>query len=177
MQKHLFRSRPLASAVAASLALITTTAASHSPVAISDAPTTHRVPVGLTAGNAVARYIVRFTEPALASFNNSASRKPVNGVSSIPSKTYPNGRTRLDVGSAPGSWQNGFFATTSGVMTNFCAVTNNQLAVTGFKLEASSTATYLSVKSFESDLHDAIRYYSTSFNYQVTNAGVPLVGF
>ena len=55
--------------------------------------------------------------------------------------------------------------------SNLCTVVNNQLKISAIKLEASPTATYCTVNSFEQDLHDAIRYYWTNFNYQVLNAG------
>jgi hypothetical protein len=73
----------------------------------------------------------------------------------------------------PGSWQSGLFMGTA-QNGNFCAVGNNQMTITGIKLEASPTTTYLSVPSFEADYQDAIRYYWTNFNYQSLTTGMPM---
>jgi hypothetical protein len=71
------------------------------------------------------------------------------------------------------SWQHAFFAG-SAQNSNLCTVVNNKMYISGIKLEASPTCTYLSVPSFEADLHDLIRYYFTTFNYQILTAGVPI---
>lgn len=71
------------------------------------------------------------------------------------------------------SWQHAFFAGST-ANSNLCTVVNNQMRVTGIKLEASPTATYLSVPSFETDFHDATRYYWTNFTYQSLTAGMPM---
>jgi hypothetical protein len=68
------------------------------------------------------------------------------------------------------SWLSGFFAASSGT-GNLCTVANNQLVISGVKLEASPQVSYLSVPSFEQDYWECIRYYFTNFNYQLTNAG------
>jgi hypothetical protein len=70
-----------------------------------------------------------------------------------------------------GSWQPAFYAGSSKNI-NLLAVTNNNLAVTGIKLEAGVQCTYLTVPSFEFDLHDAIRYFYTNFSYQSLTAGI-----
>jgi hypothetical protein len=62
-----------------------------------------------------------------------------------------------------------FYGTASN--SNLCTVVNNQFKISAVKLEASPSATYCTVNSFEQDFHDAIRYYWTSFNYQALNAG------
>lgn len=72
-----------------------------------------------------------------------------------------------------GAWQAAFYAGSAQNM-NLLGVTNNNLRITGLKLEASPQCTYLTVPSFEADFHDAIRYYWTNFTYQLTNAGTPI---
>lgn len=57
---------------------------------------------------------------------------------------------------------------------NMLTVVNNQLTITGIKLEASPGPTYFSANSFSTDYQDCIRYYNTSFEYQTTTAGVAL---
>jgi hypothetical protein len=71
----------------------------------------------------------------------------------------------------PKNWIAGFYAGTS-ANSNMCSVTNNQMRITGVKLEASATPTFLSVPPFGTDYEELIRYYYTTFNYQVTNAGL-----
>jgi hypothetical protein len=70
-------------------------------------------------------------------------------------------------------WNQAFFAG-SAQNNNFCTVVNNQIYITGIKLEASTVATYLSVPSFDADLWDCLRYYYTTFTYQSVTAGVPI---
>ncbi len=97
MNSRLFRPRPIAVAVAAAIAAATlSVATTFASTAVSDSPAT-RGPVGLSA-TSVGRYIVRFEEQPLATYNH--SKKPVSGLNQIPSKTFTNGRTRLDVGSS-----------------------------------------------------------------------------
>ncbi len=69
------------------------------------------------------------------------------------------------------------FAAGTAQNINLLTVANNQLKITGIKLEANSSVTYLSCPTWEADYHDAIRYYFTTFNYQVLNAGIPIQGF
>lgn len=76
----------------------------------------------------------------------------------------------------PKQWVSGFFAGTS-ANSNMLAVTNNQIKVSAIKLESSSSATYFTANSFEADLHDCIRYYFTSFNYQSVTTGVSIISY
>jgi hypothetical protein len=71
------------------------------------------------------------------------------------------------------SWQAGSYiaSTTSG---NLCTVVNNQLEISGVKLEASPQVSYLSVPSRDQDYWDCIRYYFTTFVYQSVTSGVPV---
>jgi hypothetical protein len=71
------------------------------------------------------------------------------------------------------SWQSGIFCGSS-ANTNMLTVTNNQLKITGLKLEASPGATYLQVPGFGADFEDVQRYYYTTFDYQSSNSGVPM---
>jgi len=104
MRSRIIRLRPLASAVAAVTiaGLAANTSFAGSPVYVDDSakasPYTVIGPYG-TQG-APARYIVRFVEKPLALYNSVVASQPVNGISSIPSKTMKNGRMRLDVHSA-----------------------------------------------------------------------------
>jgi hypothetical protein len=66
-----------------------------------------------------------------------------------------------------------FAAGTSGNI-NLLTLANNQLKITGIKLEANSSTTYLSVPNFAADFEEALRYYFTTFNYQSVTAGVPI---
>jgi hypothetical protein len=98
--------------------------------------------------------------------------------------TYGEGATGIYIGVAfgvgtqwltttPGAWQGGFFAGTSKT-SNLMAVINNQIKISGVKLEAAAAPSYLSVPSFEADLHDAIRYYYSTFSYQSSTLGAPI---
>jgi hypothetical protein len=100
MNSRLFRPRPLAAAVATAVAAAALGAGSTlASTALTDSPTARAASVSGPGSPASARYIVRFEEQPLATYNRSAAHKPVNGISHIPSKTFKNGRTRLDVGS------------------------------------------------------------------------------
>ena len=100
MNSRLFRPRPLAVAVATAVAAAALGATSTlASTAVTDSPTARSAAVSGPGSPATARYIVRFEEQPLATYNQSAGHKPVNGISQIPSKTFKNGRTRLDVGS------------------------------------------------------------------------------
>jgi len=66
-----------------------------------------------------------------------------------------------------------FFGTSSN--TNLCTATNNQFKISAVKLEASASATYCMVNSWEQDYHDATRYYWTGFNYQSMAGGAPFM--
>jgi hypothetical protein len=117
---------------------------------------------------------------------NQWTRIKINNIPAMPTTsgtwTFAEGQTGLYLGvvMAVGAqyqnittkaWVSGFFAGTA-QNTNYMTVVNNQMKITGIKLEASPTTTYLVANSFEQDLHDAIRYYYTTFNYQSTNAGI-----
>jgi hypothetical protein len=71
------------------------------------------------------------------------------------------------------SWQSGFFAGSS-ANNNMLTVTNNQLKLTGLKLEAAPGATYLQVPGFGTDFEDVQRYYYCNFDYQSSSSGVPM---
>jgi len=98
MRSRIIRLQPLASAVAAVTiaGLAANTSFAGSPVYVDDSakasPYTVIGPYG-TQG-APARYIVRFVEKPLALYNSVVASQPVNGISSIPSKTMKNGRMR-----------------------------------------------------------------------------------
>jgi hypothetical protein len=143
-------------------------------------------PVYIASSGRDCSFVSSFTIPTA----NTWTRITVQGIPAIPIATgtwnFGEGQTACYIGfgfavgnqwlsASPNTWQSGFFATVAGAL-NLCAVTNNQFAVTGIKLEASSVASYLSVPPFEADFHDAIRYYWTTFTYQLTNAGVPIEG-
>jgi hypothetical protein len=71
------------------------------------------------------------------------------------------------------TWLSNFAAGTS-ANSNLLGVVNNQLKITGIKLEASSSCTPLTVNSFDDDLEEVLRYYWTSFNYQSVTAGIAI---
>lgn len=71
------------------------------------------------------------------------------------------------------AWENAFFAGGASNI-NMLTVVNNTLKITGIKLEASPSCTYLQTPAFEDDLEQCIRYYWTDFNYQSTNIGTPM---
>jgi len=104
MKSRSLRPRTLAVAVAALVAasgLSADRSFAGSPVYVDDAATQVKGnPVGLSATQASARYIVRFVEQPLAQYNSVVSSKPVNGIGAIPLKVMKNGRSRLDVHSS-----------------------------------------------------------------------------
>lgn len=73
----------------------------------------------------------------------------------------------------PNQWVPVFAGGTS-TNSNFCTVVNNQIKISGLKLEASPACSYVSVPSFSADYEEAIRYYFTTFNYQSVTAGCPI---
>jgi hypothetical protein len=75
--------------------------------------------------------------------------------------------------SALGSWQSGFFAG-SAQNINMLTAVNNQLKISGIKLEAATSPTYYQGLSFGAAYEECIRYYYTTFDYQSTNSGVPM---
>ena len=72
-------------------------------------------------------------------------------------------------------WQPAFMCG-SAANINMCTVVNNQLKISGIKLEASPQVSYLSVPSFDADFWECIRYYFTTFNYQSVTVGTPISG-
>jgi len=140
--------------------------------------------VYLTTGARDASYVANFTVQAA----NVWQRVRITGIPALPVSTlgtwsFGEGTTGLRIGVvfAIGSnsqtattnlnkWISGGFCGTAN-NSNLCTVINNQFKISAIKLEASPTATYCTVNSFEQDLHDAIRYYWTNFTYQLVNAG------
>lgn len=110
MSSRIFRPRPLAAAVASAIAA----AAIGSIVSLATASTVvsdasmRPAAVNGPSSAAVARYIVRFQEAPLATYNSSSGNAKVSGVGKIPTKTFKNGRTRLDVNSGPAKAYVGF---------------------------------------------------------------------
>jgi hypothetical protein len=72
------------------------------------------------------------------------------------------------------SWQPVFAAGASNNI-NMLTVVNNQLDITGIKLEASADVTFLSVPPFQDDFEEMLRYYFTTYNYQSNSAGFPIL--
>jgi hypothetical protein len=100
MKSRSFRPRTLAAAVAALVAasgLSADRSFAGSPVYVDDSGKITPNAVGISSTQVTARYIVRFVEQPLALYNSVVASKPINGISSIPLKTMPNGRSRLDV--------------------------------------------------------------------------------
>lgn len=142
----------------------------------------------LTSTNHDASYVFNFT---IATANQWARIK-INNIPALPVSTvgtwkFTEGATGLYLGvcmgvgsqyrtSSPNQWIGGFFAGTASNTGNFMSVLNNQLKVAAIKLEAAVSASYCTVKSFEADYEDCIRYYWTSFSYQSTSAGVAVRG-
>lgn len=130
-------------------------------------------------------------ESYTANFNvptaNTWTRIKIQGIPPLPTGGtwhFSEGVTGLYVGIAfavgsqyqtttPNQWVSGFFGGTSSNNTMLGSV-NNQMYITGLKLEASASCTPLSVNSFDTDYTDCIRYYWTSFTYQSTTSGVAL---
>jgi len=90
MNSRLFRPRPLAVAVATAVAAAALGATSTlASTAVTDSPTARSAAVSGPGSPATARYIVRFEEQPLATYNQSAGHKPVNGISQIPVTPRP----------------------------------------------------------------------------------------
>jgi hypothetical protein len=127
-------------------------------------------------------FVVTFTLPT-----NQWTRVKITNIPAFPTSgtwNFGDGVTGLYLGVPMGvgsqwqtatlkSWQSGFFAGSSANI-NMLAVTNNQLKITGLKLEAAPGATYLQVPGFGADFEDVQRYYYTSFDYQSSSSGVPM---
>jgi hypothetical protein len=144
--------------------------------------------VYLTSTGRDASYVANFT----VSSANTWTRVVINAIPALPTGmgtwNFGEGQTGLYIGfglcvgtqwqaTSPQlkTWQNAFLAGSS-ANTNYCAVNGNKMYITGIKLEASPSTTFLSVPSFEADFHDCIRYYWTNFNYQAVNAGTAVFG-
>lgn len=139
----------------------------------------------LTSSGRDASYVFSFNVATASQW----ARIKINNIPAFPTGigtwNFTEGQTGLYLGvvlgtgsqyqtSTPNQWLSGFFAGTS-ANTNLLTVLGNQMKIAAIKLEASTSATFCAVKSFEADLHDCIRYYWTSFNYQSLTAGTPLV--
>ena len=138
--------------------------------------------VYLTNGNRDQSYVTTFAISA-AQVNTWVRVKIIN-IPAFPSGTgwhYGDGTTGLYIGFPMGvgaqfqsatlnAWRSGLFCG-SAQNINMLTVVNNQLKVTGIKLEASPSSTYLQVPSFGLDFEEMQRYYTTSFDYQSTTSG------
>lgn len=72
------------------------------------------------------------------------------------------------------AWQSGIWLGSS-ANSNLCTVVNNQMKISGVKLEASPSCSYLMVPSFSTDLDELQRYYYTTFDYQSATTGFPII--
>jgi hypothetical protein len=142
--------------------------------------------VYLTSSGRDASFVANFT----VSTANTYVRVIVPGIPALPTSigtwNFGEGQTGVYIGvvmlvgtqwqtASPNTWQAGFFAGTN-QNQNLCTVVNNTIKISGIKLEGSPTVSYLVAPPFEDDFGECIRYYWTSFNYQVQNAGVPILG-
>jgi hypothetical protein len=73
------------------------------------------------------------------------------------------------------SWQNLFVGGTSANI-NLLSVANNQIKLTGLKLEAATSVSYYSMPVFDDDYWEATRYYWTGFGYQSQTPSIPSFG-
>jgi hypothetical protein len=144
--------------------------------------------VYLTSGGRDSSYVANFT--ITSAQLSTWVRIKVPDIPAIPATGtwhYGEGQTGMYIGVVMGvgtqwqvsvpnlnTWQGAFFAGSPNNSATFLATGNNQLKVSGIKLEASQTCTYLTVPSFPEDLHELIRYYFTTFTYQSLTAGVPM---
>ena len=144
--------------------------------------------VYLTTGPRDASYVANFTVQTV----NVWQRVKIAGIPAMPvgvtgTWNFGEGTTGLRIGvvMAIGTqfqtattnlnkWISGAFYGTAN-NSNLCGVVNNQLKISAIKLEASPSATYLTVSPFEADYAEATRYYFTTFSYQSVTAGIPLL--
>jgi hypothetical protein len=120
---------------------------------------------------------------------NTYTRIKITNIPALPTGTgtwnFGEGQTGLYLGvvmgvggqyqtTTPKQWVSGFFAGTA-ANSNMLAVTNNQIKITAIKLEASPSPTYFTANAFETDYHDCIRYYFTSYDYQSLTSGVQMI--
>jgi hypothetical protein len=142
--------------------------------------------VYLTSPGRDMSYVANFNLPVA----NTWYRVKIAAIPALPTGTgtwhFGEGQTGLYIGFAMGvgsqwktaslnSWQAGLYCGSASNI-NMLTTLNQQLKITGIKLEIGSAPTHLAVPSFESDFHDAIRYYWSSFNYQSTSGGVGIIG-
>lgn len=135
----------------------------------------------LASGGRDESYCMTFTMPVA----NVWTRVQIPNIPPIPTAgtwSYGEGVTGLYLGvvmacgaqyqtANTGKWNGGIFCAGT-TQSNMCSVANNQMKITGMRLEASPQVGFATVPSFEADFHDAIRYYWTSYNYQSTTAGI-----
>jgi hypothetical protein len=120
---------------------------------------------------------------------NTWVRIKYNAIPAIPTGTgtwnFAEGVTGLYIGfplgmgaqwqtASPNKWNAGLFCGTSS-NTNLLTVNNNQMKISGIKLESSPAAGFLTVPSFAIDYDACIRYYFTTFSYQSVTSGVAIV--
>jgi hypothetical protein len=119
---------------------------------------------------------------------NTWTRIKVNGIPPFPTTgtwNWSDGVVGLYIGvvmacgsqwqtASPDKWNSGFFTGTA-TNTNLCTVVNNQVRISAIKLEASPTATYMSVAAFEDDFELMNRYWWSGFVYQSWTSGTPEV--
>jgi hypothetical protein len=144
--------------------------------------------VYLTSSGRDCSYVSTFTVTAASVWQ----RVKIIGIPAIPVGTgtwnFGEGQTGLYVGipmlvgtqwqttiptTTPNTWKPAFLAGTSG-NHNLLTVVNNQIKITGIKLEASPVTSFLSVPAFSTDLEECQRYYWTGYNYQSLTSGVPI---
>jgi hypothetical protein len=141
--------------------------------------------VYLTSPGRDMSYVANFNLPVA----NTWYRVKIAAIPALPTGTgtwhFGEGQTGLYIGFAMGvgsqwktaslnSWQAGLYCGSASNI-NMLTTLNQQLKITGIKLEIGSAPTHLAVPSFESDFHDAVRYYWTNFNYQSLTSGIPML--
>jgi hypothetical protein len=139
----------------------------------------------LTNGGRDSSYVFTFTISTAQL--NAWTRVKIPGIPAFPTTgtwNYGDGVTGLYIGiplaigtqwqtATVRSWQNAFYAGTAQNI-NLCTAVNNQLRITGVKLEAAPSPTYFSALEFGTDFDACQRYYYTSFDYQSSSSGVPM---
>jgi hypothetical protein len=150
----------------------------------TNAPGTYSVYLASTGRDAT--YVANFSVPTASTW----TRIVINDIPALPTGmgtwNFGEGQTGLYIGvvMATGTqwqattaqlnkWNQALFAG-SAQNSNLCTVVNNQIYITGIKLEAATVATFLTVPSFDADFWDCLRYYYTTFNYQSLTTGVPI---
>jgi hypothetical protein len=144
--------------------------------------------VYLTSGARDASWTNNFT---IASGQiNTWVRIKYNAIPAIPTGTgtwnFAEGVTGMYIGfplgmgaqwqtASPNKWNAGLFCGTSS-NTNLLTVNNNQMKISGIKLESSPATGFLTAPSFAADYDACIRYYFTTFTYQSVNTGTTVFG-